>query len=456
MLDLASAKIKIQNNTEKSVLVSICIVNWNTKDYLCACIESIKKFCKKNQVEIIVVDNASADGSAEMVKILYPNLKLIENSENRGYAYANNQAFRSALGEYILILNPDTVIPYNIFDKLIRKMETNPEIGVLSCRLRNMDGSIQQFCYGLPTISDEIFMQTGLDRKYPLNRAAGHRKMKFFAGDAECETEQPPGTFLFTRKKVIDEIGGFDESFPIFYNDVDWCNRVRKAGWKIVFTPAVYVYHHKSASIKKNFIFCLKEEFVMRRKYYAKYYGNWAVEFLSWFSPFGKDKNSLFPCTTKTKKILLIKSSFDEHFEQFVKSVKEQFPESKIDLLLLSFNPKKTADYSAKFNRIIGYSGKNPWISCWSVDRKIRKFLWNEKYDFILFPHSNIDGAGYWNIIFFSLLLFPAKIGAFSVSEKWSFFRSIGFKQCRGFFVYITAYLLLLIKSCISLISKKV
>ena len=452
MLDLASSKIERKKNTEKSVAVSICIVNWNTKDYLCACLESIKNLKEKNQFEIIVVDNGSSDGSAEMVKTLYPEVILIDNHENTGYAYANNQAFGAVSGEYVLILNPDTVIPENIFDKIISKMKTNPEIGVLSCQLRNMDGSIQQFCYGLPTISDEIFAQTGLDRKYPFSRVAGHRKMEYFSGTKEREVEQPPGTFLFTRKNLLDQIGGFDEQFPIFYNDVDWCNRVKQAGWKIVFTPDVYIYHHKSASIKKNFIFCLKEEFVARGNYYVKYYGKIVSEILSLFAPFSTKKS--FAPAQKVEKILVVKSSFDEHFERFISSVKDCFPESKIDLMLPNDDPEKIADYSIIFNRVIGYKGKKSWISYFSAHKDVRENLSKERYNFVLFPYANVDGAGYWNIVNFSSLIFPSKIGAFSVDGKWTFFCPFGLKQFRGFLVCITAYLLLLIKSCFLLFKK--
>jgi len=416
-------------------------------------LESIRKFSEKNKIEIIVVDNASSDGSAQAVKTLYPDIIFIENKENTGYAYANNQAFRLASGEYVLILNPDTVIPENIFGKLISKMETNPEIGVLSCQLRNMDGSIQQFCYGLPTITDEIFTQVGLDRKYPLNRAAGHRKMEFFSGNKEREVEQPPGTFLFTRKKVLDTIGGFDEQFPIFYNDVDWCNRVKRAGWKIVFTPDVYIFHHKSVSVKKNFIHCLKEEFVTRKKYYAKYYGKIVPKILSLFAPFPRKKNSLQ--VYKTEKILVVKSSFDSHFDRFIEIVNDRFPDSKPDLMLSANDSKKNAGYSGKFDRVIAYKGSKSWISYFYADKKFREKLRKEQYNLVLFPYANVDGAGYWNIVNFSSLLFPSRIGAFSVDRKWSFFHPFGLKQCRGFFVCITAYLLLLIKSCFTAFTDK-
>ncbi len=425
--------------------VSICIVNWNTRNFLYDCLSSIDNLNITN-LETIVVDNSSDDESAGMVKQSFPGVKLIQNTINAGYAKGNNQALQYITGDYILFLNPDTIIPYNIFDKLIQKMESDPSIGVISCQLRNPDRSIQNFCSGLPNLRDEIFLQSGLDKKYPDNIWAGHKKMTFFSCDEETEIEQPPGTFLFTRRDVISKIGGFDERFPIFYNDVDWCKRVKNAGFKILFTPSVHIIHHKSASIKTNFEFCLIEEFYMRHNYYKKHFGNIADSLLNFFAPFpytGEKECSESIHSQDANSILILKTTYDKHFDWFLSQVRDMFPDSTIDIVSPKFDDIKELFGLKIFRHIFPYISKKNSISYFHADKLLRRKLKNTRYDMVLFPHSTVDGAGCWNLLLFSSLVSPKTVGAFGVDGRWNFVNPYGLNQIRGIFVYLAAYLLL-------------
>ncbi len=433
-------------NTLTQPRLSICIVNWNTRDYLYDCLRSIQKAKHSVNFEIIVVDNASSDDSASMLQLMFPKIKKIINKDNLGYAMANNQAMRVAQGEYVLLLNPDTVVPDDVFDVLVEKMDADSSIGVISCQLRNMDGSIQRFCSGLPNIKDEIFIQAGFDRRYPNHIWAGHRSLGYFDYTLEQDVEQPPGTFLFTRKSVIQTIGGFDEQFPIFFNDVDWCKQVIEAGWRIVFTPDTYIYHHKSASIKKQFAKSLTDAFFMRKQYYLKHFGGLITRLLSWFAPFRANsmKSLLRKKSLKNqRKILLIKSSYDEHFDSFIKNLSKQFPDVSFDLL--STKTEDSERYAKYFSNCITYQGSSNWISLRHTDKTFLNQLQKSNYTGVFFPHATVDGAGYWNIVFFACALRCNILGAYGVDGGWHVFSFRKILTIRGLFVYGTAYLLLLI-----------
>lgn len=438
--------------------LSVCIVNWNTCDFLYACLSSLRKGYHATRYETIVVDNASSDGSASMVNLLFPSVKKIINSENLGYARANNQALEQATGDFILFLNPDTIIPDRVFDVLIDKMDADPSIGVISCQLRNPDGSIQHFCSGLPNRRDEIFLQAGLDKQYPNHRWAGHRSMSFFSCDTEQDMEQPPGTFLLTRKSVIDRIGGFDEQFPIFFNDVDWCKRVIDAGWRIVFTPAVYIYHHKSASVKKQLAKSLTDAFYMRKRYYKKHFGFLTNMLLSAAAPIISRKNHADSLDRLLKRnsegpFLVIKSSFDAHFDQCIQELMLRQPRARWHLLCTKDDDIKK--YGKSFTHCYRYKGRSSIISRMYIDKKLFSTLLRIPYQGIFFPHATVDGAGYWNIVRFAASVGAPAIGAFGIDNRWHLFYPYGLKRLRGLFVVTTAYLLLLIGYAAQLVQRK-
>jgi GT2 family glycosyltransferase len=231
--------------------VSVVIVTWNSQDFIRQCLDSILATSGQSGTEVIVVDNGSSDQTAKMVRELYPQVDLIENETNRGYAQANNQGIEQAQGRYVLLLNPDTQLLDNSLSSMYELMEGNPQIGALGPRLLNRDRSTQASCREFPDFSILIWEFTGLSRLFPRSKIFGKWRMGYFDFDQPREVDQPMGSCLVFRKETLEQVGSFDENFSMFFNDVDLCYRIKNAGWKIYFHPDARVIHHKGASTRK-------------------------------------------------------------------------------------------------------------------------------------------------------------------------------------------------------------
>jgi GT2 family glycosyltransferase len=228
--------------------LSIIIVNWMTKDYLCRCLQSVRENAPSADYEVIVVDNASDDGSAEMVSSEFPEVKLIKNSENRGYAEGNNQGMEASTGDYLLLLNPDTeIIKPGTIDAMLRFGRARANAAAVGCRLIGPDGKVQNSCRSFPEPLPILFEYTKLSKLAPASRTLGAYRMTYFNYDKDAEVDQPMASCLLLCRKAVDDVGMFDTDFPIFFNDVDWCYRARQNGWKIYFTASAEVRHHGGA-----------------------------------------------------------------------------------------------------------------------------------------------------------------------------------------------------------------
>lgn len=234
-------------------MVSILIVNWNTRDLLDACLASIERFPGSQAVEAIVVDNASADGSAEMVRSKHSSVKLIEAGANTGYAHGNNLAIAAAKGDLLLTLNPDTELYADTLDEAVAALDRHPRAGVLGAKQVFTDGSTQSSVRGFPTFLGILGDVTGLGRLFPASRLGAYRLLGF---DYEREqvAPQPMGTFLMFRREALEAVGPlrFDEAFPIFFNEVDLLYRLRQAGWHAVYAPRVRILHHGGEGTKQR------------------------------------------------------------------------------------------------------------------------------------------------------------------------------------------------------------
>lgn len=233
--------------------LSIVIVNWNTRDYLLGALSSLYGAPPPFPFEVIVVDNASTDGSAEAVRREFPQARLVVNTENAGYARGNNQGFAASTGRYVLLLNPDVVLPPGGLERAVALLEARPEarVGALGVKLVNPDGTVQRSVRGFPRPAAVLWEALGLGRLFPRSRVFGAYRMGWFAYDREAEVDQPMGTFLLIPRQALDEVGLLDERFPIFFNEVDWCYRARRQGWRILFTPEVAVTHYGGSSTKQ-------------------------------------------------------------------------------------------------------------------------------------------------------------------------------------------------------------
>lgn len=231
--------------------LSVIIVTWNTKDFLCNCIRSIKENTKKIIYEIIVIDNFSSDGSPEMVEEKFPEIILIKNKINIGYGRASNQGLAAAQGKYVLILNSDIKINQNCLDDMLDFMEKNPAIGASSCKLTFSDGKLQHSCRKFPTFKTFFLMLLGLRFLFPKMKPFRKYLMLDWDHSEIKKVDQIMGSFMFIRSDVIEEVGGFDERFWMYFEEVDLCLRINKAGWKIVHYPYVSAVHFLSKSAEQ-------------------------------------------------------------------------------------------------------------------------------------------------------------------------------------------------------------
>lgn len=234
-------------------MLSILVVNWNTRDLLRACLRSIAEHPSQQPYEVIVVDNASTDGSAEMVRNEFPEVILVASAKNTGYAAGNNLAFREASGDWLLTLNPDTEFVDDSLDRAIGILRMHPEAGCLGIRQVGVDGSVQSSVRGFPTMTGIFGDITGLGKA--MGGALDSYRLSRFDYEREQRAPQPMGTFLLFRRKALEAVGDakapFDEGFPIFFNEVDLLYRLNKAGWPCYYTPDAKILHYGGESTKQ-------------------------------------------------------------------------------------------------------------------------------------------------------------------------------------------------------------
>lgn len=226
-------------------IASLVIVNWNTKEYLEECLRSFYATIGDLASEVIVVDNASQDGSAAMVVEQFPSVRLIANSVNNGFAGGVNQGIAAASGEYVVILNPDIVFSAGTFPALVQVMQLDQRIGAVMPELVNPDGS-RQFGYirRRPTLMQVLLFSTFLTPLSMRSRMLVERYLENPAtGSGVADVDQIPGAFTMVRREVLSAVGGMDESFKLFFEDVDWCQRIRNAGWRLAMVHDVRALH---------------------------------------------------------------------------------------------------------------------------------------------------------------------------------------------------------------------
>jgi GT2 family glycosyltransferase len=226
--------------------ISVIIVSWNVRDLLKKCLESIFRHTQDVAFEVIMVDNASTDGTLEMLKHYFPNVKLIANQKNLGFAKANNIGIREAQGEYILLLNPDTEFIENSLEKVVQKMESDENIGVLGCRILNSDKSLQPSVRRFPTLASQLIILLKLHRLFP--SLLNNYLAKDFDYSKEAEAVQVMGAFFCVSRTVFEQIGLLDEEYFIWFEEVDFCRRAKKVGYKVIYCPEISIIHHSGQS----------------------------------------------------------------------------------------------------------------------------------------------------------------------------------------------------------------
>lgn len=230
--------------------LSIIVVSYNTREMTQECLQSIYTNAGEVSLEVIVVDNNSQDGSVEMLAAQFPHVHLVKNRENRGFAAANNQGLAVAQGEYILLLNSDTISLGNVLVESVRYLESNLKVGAMGCQVLNFDRTIQATCSGFPTLLRLLIMTLALDR-IPFFPILDTYLLRSWPRDNERDVEVISGCFLMARREVIERIGGLDEQFFFFAEETDWCRRILQDGWKLMFSPVGKIIHHGGGSVKK-------------------------------------------------------------------------------------------------------------------------------------------------------------------------------------------------------------
>jgi len=228
--------------------LSVIIINWNTRDLLCQCLEAVKTHADDLRLQIIVVDNHSSDRSPEMVEQDFPDVLLIKNKENKGYGRAGNQGLKAAKGKYVLILNSDVKVNPHCLNEMFRFMESHPDVGASSCRLTFPDGSLQHSCRKFPDFKTYLLMLLGIRFLFPRMKLFREYLMLDWDHSDIREVNQIMGSFLFLRRDVLNQVGGFDEQFWMYFEEVDLCLRIHKAGWKIMHDPHASAVHFLSKS----------------------------------------------------------------------------------------------------------------------------------------------------------------------------------------------------------------
>jgi len=275
--------------------VSLLIVSFNTRDRLRQCLASLPPALGSVHAEIIVVDNASRDGSADMLAQEFPHIKLIRGESNLGFANANNLAAREALGRYWVLLNPDAVLPEGAIEQSVTRMDAETDIAMAGGRLLGEDGSDQPSARLFPSLMIEFLTLSGLAARYPHSRFFGQFDRTWADPGVESQVDWVPGAFAILRRETLDQVGFFDPRFFLYYEEVDLCRRIHAAGWKIMYWPALRIMHIGGESSKtlSDMSFSSKGSQLtlwrMRSQllYYRKWHGlptAWAVKTLeqSW------------------------------------------------------------------------------------------------------------------------------------------------------------------------------
>jgi GT2 family glycosyltransferase len=234
-------------------VISVIIVTWNSSQEIGACLESVLKQRSQTdeEIEIIIVDNNSQDNTVQLIENHFSEVRLVKNPKNMGYAYANNQGIRIARGQYLLLLNPDATLADNFFSPLVDFLKNHSEVGAVAPKLLNPNLTVQYSVRNFPTYLTILWEVTGLAKLFPRHQVLGRWRMLYFDYDKPQEIEQPMTSCLLVRKTVFNEIGYFDERFPMYFNDVDFCLRLKKAGWKIYYWPSSYAIHNRGGSTRK-------------------------------------------------------------------------------------------------------------------------------------------------------------------------------------------------------------
>jgi GT2 family glycosyltransferase len=252
--------------------LSIIIVSWNVRELLQGCLASIQQSPGNLALETIVVDSGSTDGSPEMIEAVFPWVRLIAREENVGFPQGNNIGLGEANGRYLLLLNPDTVVVGQALTTMVQYLDDNPKVGVVGGQLLNPDGTIQSSRRRFPTVATAFFESTWLQ---PLAPAGVLRRYyaEDVADDEPADVDWVKGACLMTRRAVVNEVGLLDPDYFMYSEELDWCRRIKTAGWRVVYLPAAKIIHHEGKSSEQAVTARHINFQRAKLRYFRKYHG---------------------------------------------------------------------------------------------------------------------------------------------------------------------------------------
>ena len=250
--------------------LSIIIVNWNTKNLLLQCLESVYQTIKGIEMEVFVVDNGSIDGSIAAAKGRFPEVKFIQNEINLGFARANNQALSLAKGRYLLLLNPDTQVKKGAMERLISFMDAHPEAGGAGAQLLNSDGSRQNSIANFPSLATELLNKSLLRWLFP--KAYPGKERNYLE---PIEVDSVIGACMVVKRDAIEPVGLLDEGYFLFLEETDWCYRMKRTGWKIYHVPQAEIYHFQGKGVEMEKKKARVEYYRSLYRFFKKNRGRW-------------------------------------------------------------------------------------------------------------------------------------------------------------------------------------
>ena len=289
--------------------LAVVIVTFNDKELVDECLKSV--FNNKTnewKFTVWVVDNGSSDGTPDYIQQKFPEVNIIRNQSNFGYPRANNQGINSTFSQYVLLLNPDTEIPQNTFQELIDLLDVDDSIGIVGPKLIRRNGELDFACRRMfPNYLDYLLILLGLARKFPKNKVLGRYNLTYLDPNENTDVDSVAGAFLMARRDAIEKVGRLDESFFIYWEDIDWCYRFRLNGWRVFYCPKVTVLHHKGGTSKRFSHYLIyhfyRSNTILYNKYIAShtfFVFNWIMYAVLW-TKFGISyiRNFLLPANKK-------------------------------------------------------------------------------------------------------------------------------------------------------------
>jgi len=264
-------------------LISVCLVTYQTRDYLKGCLDSILAHPPHRPIEIILVDNGSTDGTVELVREQFPQVKVIQNAANRGYTVAMNQALQNAKGQFLVQLNPDTIVYENALDTLADFLQDHSQVGICGPKVLNPDGTLQRSCRRGESTPLAVFAHfSGLDRLFPNHPKLAQYWMNYRGEDEIHEVAGVSGSCMMIRQAVVNQIGYLDERFFAYQEDADLCFRARQAGWKVMYVPSARIIHY--GGVGGSHVEPYRSIIEWHRSYWNYYRKNLAHNYPSWFN----------------------------------------------------------------------------------------------------------------------------------------------------------------------------